>query len=183
MQYVAVRVLTSAFPVFLLIEIRRYFNPNRSLDFCSASYWFRADCNVCVESIADYGETQTVARCRNKVREGWKRKTNSLIIRLFRYYCCPVIFFSYGFREAGPLCETTASRLAAQLWVGKDTRDGSPKGDLYYWLSAGCVSPASRNSIFSCSFRLCFKQGFFALQTRLLYNARKSCLQCKEALF
>ena len=46
----------------------------------------------------------------------------------------------------------TASRLAAQLWVGKDARDGSPKGDLCHWLSAECISPASRNSIFSCSY-------------------------------
>ena len=36
-------------------------NPNRSLDFHSASSWFRADCNVRVEGIADYGETRTTA--------------------------------------------------------------------------------------------------------------------------
>ena len=46
----------------------------------------------------------------------------------------------------------TASRKAAQLWVGKDTRDGSPKGDLCHWLSAGCVSPASRNIILPYSY-------------------------------
>ena len=28
-----------------------------------------------------------------------------------------------------------------------------------------------------------FKQGFFALQTRLLYTSNKASLQCKEALF
>ena len=39
----------------------------------------------------------------------------------------------------------------------------------------------------SCSFTPLFpcfsKQGFFALQTRLLYNANKPCFDCKEALF
>ena len=61
------------------------FNPNQSLDFHSASSLFRADCNVRVEAIAGYGETRTAARWRNKGGEGWKRKTNSFIIRLFRY--------------------------------------------------------------------------------------------------
>ena len=46
----------------------------------------------------------------------------------------------------------TASREAAQLWVGNDARGGSPKGDLCHWLSAGCVSPASRNAVLSCSY-------------------------------
>ncbi len=46
----------------------------------------------------------------------------------------------------------TASRKAAQLWVGKDVRGGSPKGDLCHWLSTGCISPASRNIILSYSY-------------------------------
>ena len=46
----------------------------------------------------------------------------------------------------------TASRKAAQLWVGKDARSGSPKGDLYHWQSAGCISPASRNIFLSYSY-------------------------------
>lgn len=32
-------------------------------------------------------------------------------------------------------------------------------------------------------FWLLFKQGLFALKTRLVYNANKASLQCKEALF
>ena len=46
----------------------------------------------------------------------------------------------------------TASRLAAQLWVGKGARAVSPKGDLCYWLSAECASPASRNIILSYTY-------------------------------
>ena len=32
-------------------------------------------------------------------------------------------------------------------------------------------------------FWLLFKQGLFAFKTRLVYNANKASLQCKEALF
>ena len=34
------------------------------------------------------------------------KKTNSMV-----FYCCPVKTFSYGFREAGPLCETHCKPL------------------------------------------------------------------------
>ena len=37
--------------------------------------------------------------------------------------------------------------------------------------------------VFSMQLRQHCKQGFFALQTRLLYNANKASLECKEALF
>ena len=71
---------------------------------------------------------------------------------VFRLYCCPVKTSSYGFREAGPLCETHCKPRSGAAVGGKDTRDGSPKGDLCHWRSAGCVSPASRNTILSCSY-------------------------------
>ena len=45
----------------------------------------------------------------------------------------------------------TASREAAQLWVGRNARHGSPEGNLCHWLSAGCVSPASRNCFWCIS--------------------------------
>ena len=59
-------------------------NPNRSLDFHSASSLFLSACNVRVEAIAGYGETRTAARWRNKDEAEWKRKAYSLITRLFR---------------------------------------------------------------------------------------------------
>ena len=49
---------------------------------------------------------------------------------VFRLYCCPVKTSSYGFREAGPLCETHCKPRSGAAVGGKDTRDGSPKGDL-----------------------------------------------------
>ena len=67
-------------------------------------------------------------------------------------YCCPVKTFSYGFREAGPLCETHCKPQSGAAVGGKDTRGSSPKGDLCHWRSAGCVSPASRNIILPCSY-------------------------------
>ena len=62
-------------------------------------------------------------------------------------YCCPVKrTSSYGFREAGPLCETHCKPPCGAAVGSNGTRDGSPKGDLCHWRSAGCVSPASRNN-------------------------------------
>ena len=71
---------------------------------------------------------------------------------LFRNYCCPVKTSGYGFREAGLPCETHCKLRSGAAVGGKDTRDGSPNGDLYYWRSAGCVSLASRNTILSCNY-------------------------------
>ena len=85
------------------------------------------------------------------------RSTSYLFTFLLFYlftlkHCCPVKTFSYGFREAGPPCETHCKPRNGAAVGGKDTRHGSPKGDLCYWLSVGCVSPASRNIILSCCY-------------------------------
>ena len=68
------------------------------------------------------------------------------------FYCCPVKTLSTGSAKRDLYAKPTASRKAAQLWVGKDTKDGSPEGDLCHWLSAGCISPAARNTIHSYSY-------------------------------
>ena len=83
-----------------------------------------------------------------------RRSTSYLFTLLLFYsftlkYCCPVKTFSYGFREAGPLCETHCKPQSGAAVGGKDARGGSPKGDLCHWRSAGCISPASRNIILS----------------------------------
>ena len=46
-----------------------HISPNRSLDFYSASSWFRTACNVRVEAIAGYGETRTASLffCRTAI--------------------------------------------------------------------------------------------------------------------
>ena len=68
-------------------------------------------------------------------------------------YCCPVKkLLATGSAKRDLHAKPTASRKAAQLWVGKDTRGCSAKWDLCYWLSAGCVSPASRNVVLSCGY-------------------------------
>ena len=72
---------------------------------------------------------------------------------LFANHCCPVKkLLAAGSAKRDLYAKPTASREAAQLWVDKDARHGSPKGDLCHWLSAGCVSPASRNIILSYSY-------------------------------
>ena len=44
-----------------------------------------------------------------------------------------------------------------------------------------CFQNAKLRSVWR--FWLLFKQGLFALKTRLVYNANTASLQCKEALF
>mgnify|MGYP004571409875 CR=1 FL=1 len=44
-----------------------------------------------------------------------------------------------------------------------------------------CFQNAKLRSVWR--FCLFFKQGLFALKTRLVYNAKKASLQCKEAFF
>ena len=74
-----------------------------------------------------------------------KRDTSQCVSFLF-LLLSGKLFFIYGFREAGPLYETHYKPVA-QLCVDKDTRSSSPNGDLCYFMSSGCVSPASRNAL------------------------------------
>ena len=45
-------------------------------------------------------------------------------------YCCPVKTFSYGFREAGPLCETHCKPQSGAAVGGQGCKGRFPEGEL-----------------------------------------------------
>ena len=78
------------------------------------------------------------------------------------------VFFLRAVRgEDGSVCRAVLSRIFPGFWAS----------------ASGGFRRAIYNKVWSRLFSPVCKQGFFGFQTRLVYDAKKSCLEAKEALF
>ena len=84
-------------------------------------------------------------------------------------YCCPVKTFSYGFREAGPLCKTHCKPRSGVAVDGQ--------GCKWRFLNPLIPNPLPQFLFTSLLFT------FLLLKTRLLYIQNKASFECKQGLF